>query len=68
MPRYEYECPKCKSRVELQKSMSDESLPFCFEGGCDGQQEMERLISASSFHLKGLGWSAEGYSKTGIDE
>lgn len=67
MPRYEFSCIKCDSRIELVKSIHDESLPVCCEPGCDGNVTMERIISASNFHLKGLGWAAEGYSKTGID-
>lgn len=67
MPTYDFECPKCKHTVEIQKSIHDETLPLCCEDKCDGNIEMVQIISKSSFHLKGLGWSAEGYSKTGID-
>ncbi len=66
MPVYEFCCPKCKKVIELQKSIHDESRPLCCEPDC-GDIEMEQIISRSSFHLKGLGWAAEGYSKTGID-
>lgn len=66
MPRYEFECKKCKDVIELVKSINDESCPLCCKEGCDGI-EMERILSVSTtFHLKGLGWAAEGYSKTGI--
>lgn len=67
MPVYEFRCSKCRRVVELQKSMSDESCPFCCEPGCDGQQEMERIISGTSFALKGMGWASDGYSKSGVD-
>ena len=67
MARYEFQCPKCEAIVELTKSIHDDSLPLCCAEGCDVNVVMERIISASTFHLKGLGWSAEGYSKTGID-
>lgn len=66
MPTYEFECPKCKDVVELQKSMSDETVPLCCKDGCDAI-DMVQIISRSAFHLKGLGWAAEGYSKTGVD-
>ncbi len=66
MPRYEFRCPKCGHLVEIQRSIHDESQPLCCEDTCGGIQ-MVQQISLSSFHLKGLGWSAEGYSKTGID-
>jgi len=61
-----FECPKCKIQIELQRSINDESIPLCCEDGCNAL-EMEQIIVASNFHLKGLGWSAEGYSKTGVD-
>ena len=66
MPTYEYMCQKCKHRIEIVKSITDESVPLCCESSC-AAAPMEQQISLSSFHLKGLGWSAEGYSKTGAD-
>lgn len=65
MPTYEFRCTKCGREIELQRSIKDETLPLCCEEGCDGI-EMQQLISRSAFHLKGLGWAAEGYSKTGL--
>ena len=66
MPTYEFRCPKCGHQIELQRSIRDETVPLCCEDACGGLP-MVQQISLSSFHLKGLGWSAEGYSKTGID-
>ena len=66
MPRYQFACPKCKKSVEIDRSIRDEAPVLCCEPEC-GDIEMEQIISLSNFHLKGLGWSAEGYSKTGID-
>lgn len=66
MPQYEFQCPKCKAVVELKKSMDDETNPLCLEAGCDANQEMERIISGTSFALKGMGWASDGYSKTGL--
>lgn len=65
MPLYEFQCTKCEKVVELQMSMDDETTPLCCEENCG--IEMVRIISRSTFHLKGLGWSSEGYSKTGVD-
>ena len=39
-------------------------LPLCFSETCNGNSEMEQLISKTSFALKGNGWSRDGY--TGI--
>lgn len=66
MPTYEFQCPKCKKVVELTRSIKDETPVLCCEPDC-GDIQMDQLISKSAFHLKGLGWSAEGYSKTGVD-
>ncbi len=66
MPRYDFQCPKCKRVIEIEKSIKDDTLPLCCEENCGGI-EMIQLISKSNFHLKGLGWAAEGYSKTGVD-
>ena len=66
MARYDFRCPKCHNVVELNRPINDESLPLCCKEGCDGTVTMEQVITAPPFHLKGLGWAAEGYSKTGV--
>ncbi|MCF6186628.1 MAG: zinc ribbon domain-containing protein [Desulfobulbaceae bacterium] len=62
MPVYEYECPQCEKVHEVQQKMTDKPLSTCPE--CGG--EVKKLISVSSFQLKGGGWYADGYS--GISE
>lgn len=66
MARFDYECQKCKRVVEIERSVHDESDVLCCEPDC-GAIPMLQLISRSTFHLKGLGWAAEGYSKNGVD-
>lgn len=58
MPVYEYECDACKKIVEVQQRMTDAPLTQCLE--CGGH--LRKLISMSSFQLKGSGWYADGYS------
>lgn len=58
MPVYEYECPQCNKVLEVQQKMTDEPLATCPE--CGGG--VKKLISMSSFQLKGGGWYADGYS------
>ena len=58
MPIYEYECKSCENVFEVQQRMTDDPLKACPE--CEG--EVKKLISASSFQLKGGGWYADGYS------
>ncbi|MDB4964805.1 MAG: regulatory protein FmdB family [Myxococcales bacterium] len=60
MPTYEYECKKCGKRFEYFQSMSEAKKTECEE--CKG--ELERLISASGFILKGGGWYKDLYSST----
>ena len=58
MPIYEYECDECKEVVEAMQSFSDEPLTDC--PSCSGT--LHKLISRSSFHLKGGGWYSDGYN------
>ena len=60
MPIYEYECKACENVFEVQQRMTDDPLKFCPD--CKG--EVKKLISASSFQLKGGGWYSDGYSGT----
>jgi len=57
MPIYEYECEKCQNVTEEWQSMTDAPLTNCPQ--CDGP--LRKLISPSSFQLKGGGWYADGY-------
>lgn len=61
MALYEYECAKC-GVMELSHPMSDPALTTCPK--CQGKS-FQRLISKSSFTLKGGGWYAQGYAATG---
>ena len=58
MPVYEYECGKCVKVFELQQRVADAPLRVCPD--CGG--EVHKLISRSSFQLKGGGWYSDGYS------
>jgi putative FmdB family regulatory protein len=56
MPIYEYECKKCGTFEHFQ-GMSEDPLKRCPE--C--RSKVSRLISSSSFHLRGGGWYSDGY-------
>ena len=60
MPIYEYECPRCGS-FEHSQSIHDRPLHKCPK--C--RRKVQRLISSTSFQLKGGGWYAQGYEKGG---
>lgn len=53
MPIYEYKCTECDHRLEKLQKMSDDPLKDCPE--C-GKFALTKLVSASSFKLKGTGW------------
>lgn len=58
MPVYEYECSTCKKTFEVNQHITDAPLSACPECG----QPVRKLISTSSFQLKGGGWYADGYT------
>ena len=58
MPVYEYECSECRKTFEVQQRMADAPLTNCPD--CDGA--LKKLVSMSSFQLKGGGWYADGYA------
>jgi putative FmdB family regulatory protein len=53
MPIYEYECKACGHQMEAMQKMSDDPLTDC--PSC-GKAELNKLISAAGFRLKGGGW------------
>ncbi len=57
MPIYEYECQKCGKITEAMQKFSDP--PLCHCEHCSG--EMRKLLSMSTFHLKGSGWYVTDY-------
>jgi putative FmdB family regulatory protein len=61
MPIYEYRCRRCGQTIEAMQKMSDRPLRKC--RNCSGR--LEKLISRTSFALKGGGWYSEGYLKSG---
>jgi putative FmdB family regulatory protein len=58
MPIYEYKCPKC-GVVEAMQGIKEKPLKKC--PNC--KSKVERMISSSSFVLKGSGWYATDYAK-----
>jgi putative FmdB family regulatory protein len=59
MPVYEYECGACGHRFEEWQKMSDKPIQTCPK--CK-KKKVEKLISATSFQLKGGGWYSDLYS------
>jgi putative FmdB family regulatory protein len=60
MPIYEYHCPKCGT-FETTQRITEPALKRC--PTC--KSKVERMISATSFVLKGSGWYATDYARSG---
>ncbi len=61
MPTYEYRCRSCDHEMEAFQSIKDAPLQDC--PACH-ERKLERLISATSFQLKGGGWYKDLYSSS----
>lgn len=59
MPIYEYQCFSCNSNFEATQKISDKPLKKC--PSCGGK--VSKLISQTTFHLKGSGWYTTDYTK-----
>jgi putative FmdB family regulatory protein len=57
MPIYEYKCPKC-GEFEVTQRITEDALKKC--PTC--KSKVERLLSRTSFILKGTGWYATDYA------
>ncbi len=65
MPIYEYQCHACGTALEVVQRITESPLKTCTSCGKDA---LEKLISASAFHLKGGGWYSDLYSSTSKDK
>jgi len=59
MPIYEYQCDRC-GVFEVNQRITEDALKKC--PTCKGK--VRRLISNTSFMLKGSGWYATDYART----
>jgi putative FmdB family regulatory protein len=65
MPIYEYACAKCEREFEVEQRITEDPLKACPE--C-GSRRVKRLISQTSFVLKGGGWYSDLYSSGKRDD
>jgi putative FmdB family regulatory protein len=65
MPIYEYLCGKCETEFEVEQRISDEPVKTCPR--CRSRK-VKRLISQTSFVLKGGGWYSDLYSSSSKKE
>lgn len=62
MPIYEYQCGHCGHQLEAFQKFSDDPLTECPK--CN-QAALSKLVSATSFQLKGTGWYATDFRDKG---
>lgn len=60
MPIYEYQCQACGKHFEEMQKVSDEPLKVC--PNC-GKPDLKKMMSHTSFQLKGGGYYATDYKK-----
>ncbi len=60
MPIYEFECNQCGLHLEQMLKVTEKMPSKCPK--CKGK--LSKIISQTSFTLKGSGWYKDGYSKT----
>jgi putative FmdB family regulatory protein len=58
MPIYEYKCESCRKHHEIMQKITEKPLSIC--PSCGGK--MKKMISNTSFVLKGSGWYATDYA------
>ncbi|NOZ86643.1 MAG: zinc ribbon domain-containing protein [Deltaproteobacteria bacterium] len=58
MPIYEYQCQRCNAHYEVFQKINARPLRKCEK--CGGP--LTKLISQSSFQLKGTGWYVTDYA------
>ena len=63
MPIYEYRCEKC-GEFEVTQRITDDPLKRC--PTC--RSKVKKLISNTSFQLKGSGWYVTDYGRKGSGE
>lgn len=64
MPFYDYRCEKCGNEFEIEQKISEGPIKKCPK--CGGR--VTRLISNTSFVLKGSGWYVTDYARKGKTE
>ncbi len=65
MPLYEYACSACGKLNEVLQKVSDPSPKAC--DGCGASGTLSRVVSRTSFVLKGGGWYSDLYGSSKKD-
>ena len=62
MPIYEYQCNKCNHNCEKLESINAPKVQKCPECGAES---LQRIVSSTSFQLKGEGWYVTDFRDSG---
>jgi len=65
MPIYEYACKTCEKTIDVLQKVSDPTPETC--SACGAQGSLSKVVSRTSFVLKGGGWYSDLYSSTKKD-
>lgn len=65
MPIYEYVCDKCGKLNDVLQKVNDPPPEQC--NGCGTKGALKKIVSRSSFILRGGGWYSDLYSSTKKD-
>lgn len=65
MPIYEYSCQSCGKIIDVLQKVSDPTPAACT--ACGAANSLTKVVSRSSFVLKGGGWYSDLYSSTKKD-
>ena len=65
MPIYEYVCKQCGKLTDVLQKMTDPAPESC--PGCGAKGPLEKVISRTSFVLKGSGWYSDLYGSSKKD-
>ena len=59
---YEYRCKVCGCDVEIKQGILEDPVRVLYCPFCERIKPVKRLISRSSFVLRGKGWAKDGYA------
>ena len=61
---YEYRCRVCGREIEIRQGILEDPERVLYCPFCERIRPVRRLISRSSFVLKGGAWAKEGYTRS----
>jgi putative FmdB family regulatory protein len=59
---YEYRCGVCGCDIETRQRITEYPKKLLYCPGCERMRPVKRLISKTSFVLKGKAWAKDGYA------